>query len=69
MKFEHGIKNGYLRFRIKCADGSVQADSKKATAKRKAPWSGSGFENGAPFCFRNKGWEKEAITVSVVPAG
>lgn len=66
MKFEHGIKNGYLKFRIKCADGTVQASKKKVTEKRTEPYSNS--KNGAPFYFRKEGSEMKAITISIVPA-
>lgn len=63
MKFQNGIKSGHLKFRIKCADGTVQANTKNETVKREAPYRDS--SNGAPFYFRKAGSATKAVTISI----
>lgn len=48
LEFENAVKSGYLRIKIECADGSVQAAADAKYEKRTAPYySGSAY--GAPF--------------------
>ena len=51
--FENEVKSGFLKIRIVCVDGSIQADSLAAVATREYPYSDkSGY--AAPFYF----WDK-----------
>lgn len=55
--FENAVKSGYLKIRIVCADGSIQADTLTAVAEREYPYTDkSGY--GAPFYF----WDKATAT-------
>ena len=47
--FEHGVPEGFLRFRLRCADGSIQADSSGAV-QRSTPNIASG-EYSCAFYF------------------
>lgn len=63
MVFENAIKSGYLKFRIKCADGSVVAAADATCAKRDFPFTdSSGY--GAPFYFYDATMEMTSIIVS-----
>lgn len=63
MTFENDVRSGELKFRIKCADGSVQADSETQVAVRDTPWiSGSGY--GAPFYLYLAGSDVTSVTFS-----
>lgn len=61
MTFANEVKSGHLKFRIKCADGSVQADSDAKVAVRETPWiSGSAY--GAPFYLYLAGSDIKSVT-------
>lgn len=63
MRFENEVKSGYLKFRIRCADGSVQADSDTKVAVRETPWV-SGTAYGAPFYLYLAGSDVKSVTFS-----
>ena len=48
LTFENAVKSGYLRIKIECADGSIQAAADAKFEKRTAPYSSNGAY-GAPF--------------------
>lgn len=52
--FENAIPSGYLKIRIECADGSVQAAADTKFEKRDTPWI-SNNAYGAPFYLDNGG--------------
>lgn len=57
MTFENEVKSGYLKIRVECADGAVQADTITDVATREYPYSDkSGY--AAPFYF----WDKATAT-------
>ena len=63
MTFENGVKSGYLKFRIKCADGRVQAAADKTVTVREIPYTdASGY--GAPFYFYLAGSDVKSVTFS-----
>lgn len=64
MRFENAVASGHLKFRIRCADGSVQADSDTKVAVRETPWV-SGTAYGAPFYLYLAGSDVKSVTFSV----
>lgn len=52
--FENAVPSGYLKIRIECADGSVQAAADTKFEKRGTPWI-SNNAYGAPFYLDNGG--------------
>lgn len=60
MTLENEIKSGYLKIRIECADGSIQADV-AAAVTREFPWVDGG-KYQAPCYFWDKGNGKSADT-------
>lgn len=62
--YENGVKSGYLKIRLRVADGSVQADTDTKCARRDAPWT-SGGAYGAPFYFYDTTGELTSIKFSL----
>lgn len=66
MAFENEVKSGFLKIRIECADGSVQADVSSAV-RREYPWIDNNSKKyGAPCYFWDKG-SGTAASVTAVP--
>lgn len=61
MTFEHEVRSGTLKFRIRCADGRIQADTDTKVAERETPWV-SGAAYGAPFYFYLAGSDVKSVT-------
>lgn len=51
MTFGNAIKSGYLKVRIECADGAIQADTMTSVATREYPFYDAGKKYAAPFYF------------------
>ena len=63
MTFENEVKSGELKFRIKCADGRVQAAADKTVTVRDIPYTdASGY--GAPFYLYLEGSDVKSVTFS-----
>ena len=64
MTFENAVKSGYLRIRIECADGSIQAAADTKFQKRTAPYSDSkGY--GAPFYLYCAGSDVNSVSFTI----
>ena len=63
MTFENEVKSGELKFRIKCADGSIQADTDTKVAVRNTPWVSSSAY-AAPFYLYLEGSDVTSVTFS-----
>lgn len=64
LAFENEVKSGFLKIRIECADGSVQADVSSAV-KREYPWIDGSKKYSAPCYFWDKGNGNAASATSV----
>ncbi|MDY4569345.1 fimbrillin family protein [Alistipes senegalensis] len=63
MTFENEVKSGELKFRIKCADGRVQAAAAQTVTEREIPYTdANGY--GAPFYFYLAGSDVTSVTFS-----
>ena len=63
MTFENEVKSGELKFRIKCADGRVQAAAAQTVTVREIPYTdANGY--GAPFYFYLAGSDVTSVTFS-----
>ena len=63
MTFENKVKSGELKFRIKCADGRVQAAAAQTVTVREIPYTdANGY--GAPFYFYLAGSDVTSVTFS-----
>ena len=61
--FENEVKSGELKFRIKCADGRVQAAAAQTVTVREIPYTdANGY--GAPFYFYLAGSDVTSVTFS-----
>ena len=58
MTFENAVKSGFLKIRVECADGAVQADTVTSVATREYPFSDAGKKYAAPFYF----WDNSDAT-------
>ena len=64
MVFTEAIQSGYVKIRLTCADGSMQADTDTKLAVRTTPWV-SGATYGAPFYFYLDGSDVTSVTFSI----
>ena len=64
LPYEHGVKSGHLKIRLRVADGAVQADTDTKCARRSAPWT-SGGAYGAPFYFYDTTGELTSVKFSL----
>jgi len=64
MVFTEAIQSGYVKIRITCADGTIQADTDTKVAVRSTPWTSSG-NYGAPFYLYLAGSEVTSVSFSM----
>ncbi len=65
MTFENAVKSGYLKIRIECADGAIQADSVTAVATREYPFYEKKY--AAPFYFWDNSDAKGGVSSGSTP--
>lgn len=64
LPYEHEVRSGHLKIRLRVADGAVQADTDTKCARRSAPWT-SGGAYGAPFYFYDTTGELTSVKFSI----
>ncbi len=66
MTFVNEVKSGFLKIRVECADGAIQADTTTSVATREYPYSdSSGY--AAPFYFWDKSTANGGVDSKAAP--
>jgi len=65
--FSSAIEEGYLRLRVKCTDGRVQATAADTTVERDEPYYTSGNEYNSVFYFYDAADPDQAVRFDIIP--
>lgn len=64
-RFENPVSNGELRFRIRCADGAIQADSTSGSAVRRSEPNHTAADYSSVFYFYGAGTDGASLSFDI----